>query len=133
MHAGARGAESSLHQPRDLVHIPTRNVQSGVVTPDSIGIGRLEKAVHRSLGVVEQLDLPDLELVFLGVLGDLGDLLNGFAGNFRSSWKSMNLGTGYFPCLRARRKCSPGESWHRRRYASLSRSGSVFELAEERF
>src|SRR5580658_9470853 len=74
------------------MHVAARDSQSGVVTADGIRIGRLEQAVDLPFGVVEQLDLSDTELVGLGVLGVLGDLLDGGVGQLEVVVEIHELG-----------------------------------------
>src|SRR6266568_3369597 len=56
------------------------HAERGVMLADRIFVGPVEQAVHLAFGVVEQLNLPDAELVrplVAGVVGDLRDRLGG--------------------------------------------------------
>jgi hypothetical protein len=58
------------------VHVAALDSERRMVVPDSLGIRRVEKAVHPTIRVVEQLDLADAELVSLPVFCILSELLD---------------------------------------------------------
>ena len=93
------------------MHVAALDSERRMVVPDSIGIGRVEKAVNLTLRVVEQLDLADAELVARPVLCILGELLDRLRRQLQLGMKIHEL--RHFG-LQVRRYVPPGAYLHRR-------------------
>jgi len=70
-------ASINLKKPRDLMYVAAWDAEGFMVLPHGFSIGCLQQAVHLAIGIVEQLDLTNAELVGLFVFRVLRDLLDG--------------------------------------------------------
>lgn len=77
------GLDGGLHDAVDPVHVAAVHVQRRVMLADRVLVRAFQQAVDLAVGVVEQFDLADAELVGLPGPGPLGDLLDGFRRQFQ--------------------------------------------------
>jgi hypothetical protein len=65
------------------VNVTARNVESGVVVPDSLFVRTLEQAVDLAIAVVKQLDLANAERVDITVASTFTDSIDRFLGQLQ--------------------------------------------------
>jgi hypothetical protein len=77
--------------PGDLVDLAAIHAECGMVIAHGLGIRRIQEAVHLAIRVMEQLDLPDAELIGCAVMSTLGNAVDCFLRQFQVRVKVHEL------------------------------------------
>ena len=74
------------------MHFAAVHAEGSVVIAHGLLTWRVQEAVHLPVGVMEQLHLPDAELIGLAGMRTCRDAVNGVLRQFQVGRKSMNCG-----------------------------------------